>query len=434
MYSDQEIFLRELISNAIDASQKLKTLSAKGEFKGEIGDDHIEVLLDNEAKTLTIRDSGIGMTKEEVEKYINQIAFSSAQEFLEKYDDANSVIGHFGLGFYSAFMVADKVEIITQSWQDAPAVRWECEGQPEYKMSETERPEGRGTDIVLHINEEGKAYLENYNIENLLHKYCRFLPIPIQFGTQEVSTGLKDEEENDIMKTVPKFINDTKPAWTKKPVDLTDEDYLAFYKQLYPYNDDPLFWIHLNVDYPFKLTGILYFPELKKNIEVKQDQIQLYSNQVFVTNHVEEIVPAYLMLLHGVIDSPDIPLNVSRSYLQSDPEVKKINKHISKKVADKLEELFKKERETFEDKWHHISVLIKYGILLDEKFKEKAMKFCLFESTDETYHSIDEYKEKIKDNQTDKNGTLVILYANDKKEHHSFIEAAKSKSYDVFKV
>lgn len=430
LYSDHEIFLRELISNAVDATQKLKGMVSLGEFKGELGDTTIEVILDEEAKTLTVADKGIGMSAEEVKKYINQIAFSSAEEFLDKFkdvEDGKSIIGHFGLGFYSAFMVASKVEIYTKSWSDAEAVRWECDGSPNFVMETTDKAE-RGTSIVLHITDEENAeFLVKDRIQTLLTKYCKFLPVPIQFG----DTHLSDEDKEAGKEAEPNIINITDPAWTKSPSDLTDEDYKAFYKELYPYSPDPLFWIHLNVDYPFNLTGILYFPELKQSYEVQKDKIQLYSNQVFVTDNVEEIVPEYLALLHGVIDSPDIPLNVSRSYLQSDANVKKINSHISKKVSDKLKELFKKDRAAFEEKWESISVFVKYGMLSDEKFYDRSSEFCLFKNVDGDLSTFEEYKEKVAPNQTDKDENLVYLYTNDPEVQHAYVKKAKDHSFDV---
>ena len=414
LYSDHEIFLRELVSNAVDATQKLKTLSRSGEAKGDLGELDIEVVLNTEKKQLRIIDKGIGLDADEVEKYINQIAFSGAEEFLEKYKDQNeakSIIGHFGLGFYSAFMVSDKVEILSKSYrEDAKAIHWECEGDPEYKLEESDKTE-RGTEIVLHINEDSAEFLEAPRIQELLNKYCKFLPVTIRFEGKE--------------------INNTSPAWTKKPADLKDEDYNAFYKELYPFADDPLFNIHLNVDYPFNLTGILYFPKIKSNIEIQKNKIQLYCNQVFVTDSVEGIVPDFLTLLHGVIDSPDIPLNVSRSYLQSDANVKKISSHISKKVADRLEELFKEDRKNFEEKWDDINVFIKYGMLSDEKFFDRAQKFFLFKNTDEKFFTIDEYKDLISANQTDKEDKVVHLYASNKETQHSFIQGAKERAFDV---
>ena len=428
LYSDHEIFLRELISNAVDATQKLKTLSSVGEAKGELGDTRVRVILNKNKKTLTVQDHGIGMTIEEVDKYINQIAFSGAEEFVNKYKDkAEAIIGHFGLGFYSAFMVADKVEIFSLSYQeDAKAVHWSCDGSPEYTMEETIKAE-RGTDIVLHINDEYAQYLEDATVEGLLTKYCKFLPVEIAFGMKkewkdgkQVETG----EEN--------IINDVNPAWTRKPADLTDEDYQKFYHQLYPHQmDEPLFHIHLNVDYPFNLTGILYFPRIKNNIDIQRNKIQLYCNQVFVTDEVENIVPQYLTLLHGVIDSPDIPLNVSRSYLQSDNNVKKISGHITKKVADKLAEIFRNDREDFEKKWDDIKLFIQYGMLSDEKFYDRAVGFALLKNMDGKYFTFDEYKAQVKEAQTDKNGDLILLYAQDADASYAYIQRAKEKGYDV---
>ena len=425
LYSDHEIFLRELISNAVDATQKLKTFASVGEFKGELGDLTIQVKLDK--KTITISDRGIGMTAEEIEKYINQIAFSSANDFLDKYkNDANSIIGHFGLGFYSSFMVSKKVEIITKSFQpDAVAMKWSCDGTPEYSIEETTKDD-RGTDIILYLDDENKDFLEKNRIEGLLKKYCRFLPVPIAFGKKtEWKDGKSVETEED------NIINETNPLWTRKPADLTDEDYKKFYQDLYPFSEEPLFWIHLNVDYPFNLTGILYFPKIKNNIELQRNKIQLYSNQVYVTDSVEGIVPEFLTLLHGVIDSPDIPLNVSRSYLQSDSNVKKISSHITKKVADKLEELFKNERTQFEEKWDSLSLFIEYGVLTDEKFYDRAAKFALLKNIQKKYFTFDEYKMLIESNQTDKDGNLVYLYTSNKEEQHSYIAAAEEKGYDV---
>jgi molecular chaperone HtpG len=429
LYSDHEIFLRELVSNAVDASQKIKGMAALGEYKGELGDLNIQVALDKDAKTLTITDKGIGMTAEEVKKYINQIAFSSAGEFLEKFknvEDGKSIIGHFGLGFYSAFMVAHTVEIHTKSWKDEPAVKWTCDGSTEFSLEEIEKSD-RGTSIVLHINEDATEFLEDFRIRELLRKYCRFLPIPIQFGEK----FLTEEEKNEGKTPEPNIINITDPAWTKAPSSLSDEDYLNFYRELYPMAGDPLFWIHLNVDYPFNLTGILYFPAMQKSYEVQKDKIQLYSNQVFVTNNVEEIVPEYLTLLHGVIDSPDIPLNVSRSYLQADGNVKKINQHISKKVSDKLQEIYKNDRAAFESKWPDISIFVKYGMLSDDKFYDRSKNFCLFRNTDEKYFTIEEYKEHISTIQTNKEEQLVILYTSSPEDQHAYIKKAKQKGYDV---
>ncbi len=427
LYSDHEIFLRELISNAVDATQKLKTLASVGDFKGELGDLTIRVKVDKKAGTLTISDSGVGMTADEIERYINQIAFSGAEEFLEKYKaQVNGFIGHFGLGFYSSFMVSDKVEIITRSWEEgATAVRWSCDGSPEYKIEDAER-ENRGTDIILHISDDSKEFLEDYRIEELLRKYCRFLPIPIAFGTEK---EWKDGKEVDTGKE--RIINDTNPLWTRKPADLKDEDYQKFYRDLYPAQEEPLFYIHLNVDYPFNLTGILYFPRIKTNFDIQKNKIQLYCNQVFVTDSVEGIVPEFLTLLHGVIDSPDIPLNVSRSYLQSDSNVKKISSHITKKVADRLQDIFKNDREQFEKKWDDLKLFITFGMITDEKFYERAEKFALFKNVDGKYFTFDEYQTLVKDNQTDKNKTLVYLYATDMEAQHSYIEEAKSRGYDV---
>lgn len=429
LYSDHEIFLRELVSNAVDATQKLRTLVSLGESKAILDNLKIEVSIDPKAKTLTIKDKGVGLTGEEVEKYITQIAFSGAEEFINKYKDktpeANAIIGHFGLGFYSAFMVAKKVEIFSLSHQEgAKAVHWSCDGSPEYTMVETDKVE-RGTDIVLHIAEDSEEFLEEYRISELLKKYCKFLPVEIKFGT-------KKEGEKDKEIEVDNIINNPNPAWTRKPADLTDEDYKSFYRELYPMNfEDPLFHIHLNVDYPFNLTGILYFPKLKKSLEIQKDKIQLYSNQVFVTDSVENIVPDFLTLLRGVIDSPDIPLNVSRSYLQSDGNVKKISSHITKKVADKLEELFKKDRTDFESKWEDIKIFVQYGMLSEDKFYEKAQKFALLKSTDGAFSTLEEYAEKVKAIQTDKDKKVIYLYTTQLEEQHSFIESAKERGYDV---
>ncbi len=427
LYSDHDIFLREIVSNAVDATQKLKVLAGNGEFKGEMGDLKVRVSLDKDAKTITVSDNGIGMTSDEVEKYINQIAFSGAEEFLEKHkNDAATIIGHFGLGFYSAFMVSDKVEIVTKSYKDgAQAVRWSCTGEPEYTLENAERAE-RGTDIIMHISDEEKEFLEKSRLQELLSKYCKFLPIEIAFGKK---TEWKDGKEQETAED--NIVNDTTPAWIKKPADLKEEDYMKFYRQLYPMAEDPLFYIHLNVDYPFTLTGILYFPKIKSNLDVNRNKIQLYSNQVFVTDSVEGIVPDFLTLLHGVIDSPDIPLNVSRSYLQSDGNVKKISSHITKKVSDRLEEIFKSDRPTFEKKWDDLKIFIEYGMLTDEKFFERAQKFSLLKDVDGKYFTFDEYKELIKANQTDKNDTLVYLYANDKASQYSFIDSAQKRGYNV---
>jgi molecular chaperone HtpG len=439
LYSDNEIFLRELVSNAVDATQKLKALNSIGEFKGEIGDTKIEVDVDKEKKTIIIRDKGIGMTSEEIEKYITQIAFSGAEEFVNKYKDKvdkNVVIGHFGLGFYSAFMVAKKVEIFSLSYKEgSKAVRWECDGSPEYKMEESTKA-SRGTDIVLHIADDCEEYLEKNKIEGLLKKYCKFLPVEIMFGTKKefVPTGEKDKDGKETKKEieVDNIINNPSPAWTKKPSELKDEDYKKFYHELYPMQfEEPLFNIHLNVDYPFNLTGILYFPKLSSKLEMPKDRIQLYSNQVFVTDNVENIVPDFLTLLRGVIDSPDIPLNVSRSYLQADGNVKKISSHITKKVADKLEELFKKDRADFETKWDDIKVFVQYGMLSDEKFHEKAVKFALLKNTEGKYFTFEEYENLVKGNQTDKDKRVVYLYSTNKEEQHSYIDAARNRGYDV---
>ncbi|MEZ5007321.1 MAG: molecular chaperone HtpG [Chitinophagales bacterium] len=433
LYSDHEIFLRELIANAVDATQKVKGIMRLGELSGELGDLTIQVKIDTDKKTLTISDKGLGMTKEEVDKYINQIAFSSAEEFLDKFkdvEDGKTIIGHFGLGFYSSFMVASKVEIYTKSYKDEPAVKWECDGSPNFTMQEIEKAE-RGTDIVLHIDDEENAeFLKQYRIQELLTKYCKFLPIPIQFGDKYLS-----DEDKEAGKTAePNIINNTNPAWTKSPSDLTDEDYKNFYRELYPMAGEPLFWIHLNVDYPFNLTGILYFPELKQSFETQKDKIQLYSNQVFVTDNVEEIVPEYLALLHGVIDSPDIPLNVSRSYLQSDGNVKKINSHISKKVSDKLKELFKNDRKSFEDKWESISVFVKYGMLSDEKFFDRSKDFGLLVNTADEKFTFEEYQEKVKPNQTSKDDKVVMLYTSDLEGQHAYVKTAKDNGLDVLKM
>lgn len=428
LYSDHEIFLREIISNAVDATQKLKTYAQKGDLDGEeMGDLTVHVTLDKDKGTLTISDRGIGMTEEEIDKYINQIAFSGANDFLDKYkNDANAIIGHFGLGFYSAFMVSKQVEIVTRSYKkDAKAVRWTCDGSPEFEISEAQR-DSRGTDIILHIDDEAKEFLEKNRIQELLSKYCRFLPVPIAFGKK---TTWKDGKEVDTDEE--NIINDTNPLWTRKPAELKDEDYLKFYRELYPMADDPLFWIHLNVDYPFNLTGVLYFPKIKNNLELQRNKIQLYCNQVFVTDSVENIVPDFLTLLHGVIDSPDIPLNVSRSYLQSDSNVKKISTYISKKVADRLQGIFKDNRNNFENKWDDLKLFINYGILTESDFYDRAKSFALLKDVDGKYFTYDEYNTLIKDNQTDKNGTLVYLYSNDKEAEYTYIEAAKAKGYSV---
>lgn len=442
LYSDHEIFLRELISNAVDATQKLKTLSTRGDFKGELGDLTIDVKIDSKKKTLTVSDRGIGMTADEVEKYINQIAFSGVTDFMEKYKDSHEpLIGHFGLGFYSAFMVSDKVEIFTKSWKDEPAQHWSCEGNPEFSMEEDKKHTDRGTDIVLHIADDCKEFLEEGTILQLLKKYCRFMPVAIRFGEESVWVDSetdcdKDGKPKRVEKKQPRIINDPEPAWKKAPSSLTDEDYKKFYHELFPMNfEEPLFQIHLNVDYPFNLTGILYFPKVRKTIDPNRNKIQLYCNQVFVTDQVEGVVPDYLMLLHGVLDSPDIPLNVSRSYLQSDSNVKKISQHISKKVADKLEEMSKKkegeEKSALEEKWDDIKIFVQYGMLTDEKFCERAMKFYLLKGVDGTYYTLDSYREKIKTLQTDKDKTVCYLYASNAEEEHAYIEKAKEKGYDV---
>ena len=417
LYSDHEIFIRELVSNAVDATQKLKTLSSLGEVKGDIGNTDIHVKIDKDKKTLTISDKGVGMTEEEVDKYINQVAFSGAEEFLEKYKGKNeaNIIGHFGLGFYSAFMVSDKVEIVTKSYkEDAKAVRWECDGSPEYTLEETKK-KSRGTDVILYINEESKEFFEPDRIRHMLEKFCRFLPVPIFFEDKQ--------------------INNPTPAWTKKPADLTTQDYQDFYKELYPFGEPPLFWIHLNVDYPFNLTGILYFPKVKKSYEIQKDKIQLYSNQVFVTDEVKDIVPEFLMLLHGVIDSPDIPLNVSRSYLQGDPNVKKIGSYITRKVADKLEELFKEDRKSFEEKWESLGLFVKYGMITDDKFLEKANKFNLYEDAGgDKFYTMEEYRTATEALQKNKEGKLVMLYTTDPVQQNAFIKAAEQKGYKVVKL
>ena len=429
LYSDHEIFLREMVSNAVDATQKLKTLSQKGDFKGETGDLTIHVILDEKAGTLTISDRGIGMTEEEIDKYINQIAFSGVNDFLDKYkDNANAIIGHFGLGFYSAFMVSKKVEIVTRSYKDgAKAVKWSCDGSPEFTIEDTDKAE-RGSDIILYIDDDCKEFLEKQKIEGLLQKYCKFMAVPVAFGKkQEWSSDEKkmvDTEEDNI-------INNVEPLWTKSPSTLKDEDYKSFYQTLYPMQDEPLFWIHLNVDYPFNLTGILYFPRIKSNIDLQRNKIQLYCNQVFVTDQVEGIVPEFLTLLHGVIDSPDIPLNVSRSYLQSDANVKKISTYITKKVADRLASIFKENRKDYEEKWDDLKIFINYGMLSDESFYDRAKDFAMLKDVDGKHFTFEEYKALIKDNQTDKDGNLIYLYATDKEEQYTYIEAAKTKGYSV---
>ena len=427
LYSDHEIFIREMVSNAVDATQKLKTLAAQGDFKGELDDLAVSVKLDTEAKTLTISDNGIGMTEEEIDRYINQIAFSGVTDFLDKYKDkANAIIGHFGLGFYSSFMVSDRVDIITKSYKEgSKAVKWTCDGSPEYEISDAEREE-RGTDIVLHISDDCKEFLEKQTIEKLLNKYCKFMPVSVIFGKkQEWKDGkMQDTEENNV-------INNVEPLWTKTPSSLKDEDYKQFYQTLFPMNDEPLFWIHLNVDYPFHLTGVLYFPRIKNNIELQRNKIQLYCNQVFVTDQVEGIVPEFLTLLHGVIDSPDIPLNVSRSYLQSDANVKKISTYITKKVADRLSSIFKTDRKDYESKWDDLKIFINYGMLSEESFYDRAKDFALFKDVDGKFFTFEEYKTLVKDNQTDKNGNLIYLYANNKEEQYSYIKAAQDKGYSV---
>lgn len=437
LYSDHEIFLRELISNAVDATQKLRRLSSVGEFKGELGDLTIDVSVNKKNKTLTVTDRGIGMTAEEIKKYINQIAFSGASEFIEKFKDSkdvNEIIGKFGLGFYSSFMVADKVEIITHSYQeDAEPAKWICKGSTEFEIVSTVKKD-RGTEVILHLTKNDVEFLEDHRIQGILNKYCKFLPVPIRFGQKDESVeDGKDKDGNTKWKTVKKdnIINNTAPLWTKVPADLKDEDYLKFYKELYPFSDDPLFWIHLNVDYPFNLTGILYFPKIKNDFELQKNKIQLYSRQVFITDEVKDVVPEFLMLLHGVIDSPDIPLNVSRSFLQSDSNVKKINAHITKKVADKLGELFKKDRKVYEQKWDDIGLFVKYGMISEEKFYEKAKDFALLKNIDDKYFTLDEYKKLVEPNQTDKDKNIIYLYTSDKGKQHAFIETAKKRGYDI---
>ncbi len=437
LYSDHEIFLRELVSNAVDATQKLKRLSALGEVKEELGDLTVEVSFDEKKKTITISDKGIGMTAEEIKKYINQIAFSGASEFVEKFKDskdANEIIGKFGMGFYSSFMVADNVEIISKSYtKDSEAVKWVCDGSTSYEISSSKK-KTQGTDIILHVNEDSAEFLNQGRIQGILDKYCKFLPVEIKFGTKDESVeDGKDKDDKPKYKTIQKdnIINNTKPLWTKQPSELTDEDYLNFYRELHPFSEEPLFWIHLNVDYPFNLTGILYFPKIKNDFEVQKNKIQLYSRQVFITDEVKEIVPEFLMLLHGVIDSPDIPLNVSRSFLQADGSVKKINSYITKKVADKLNELFKKDRKGYEEKWEDIGLFVKYGMVSDEKFYEKAKDFCLLKNTEDKLFTFDEYKKHTETNQTDKDKSLVYLYANDMGKQDAYIQSAKKRSYDV---
>lgn len=437
LYSDNEIFLRELVSNAVDATQKIKRLASLGQYGGDLGKPQVEVSLDEAAKTITISDNGIGMTADEIKKYINQIAFSGATEFMEKFKeakDANEIIGRFGLGFYSAFMVADKVEINTLSYQDgAEPARWICDGSTEFEITEGTRTT-RGTDVILHVNAESEEFLSQHKLQEILDKYAKFLPVPIKFGTKSESEedGV-DEEGKTKYKSVEvdNIINDTNPIWTKAPSELKDEDYLAFYKELYPFSEDPLFWIHLNVDYPFNLTGVLYFPKLKNDYEFQRNKIKLFSRQVFITDEVKDIVPEFLMLLHGVIDSPDIPLNVSRSFLQADSNVKKINSYITKKVADKLAELFKNDRKAYEEKWNDIGMFVKYGFISDEKFYEKAKDFVLLSNTDKQNFTLSEYKDKVSPVQTDKDGQLIYLYTNDTNKQHSFIQSANKKGYDV---
>jgi molecular chaperone HtpG len=451
LYSEHDIFIRELVSNAVDANQKLKTLSSIGEAKGELGELRIDIKIDKEKKTLTISDTGIGMTEEEIDKYLNQVAFSGAEEFLEKYKGQNeaNIIGHFGLGFYSSFMVSDKVEVISKSFkEDSKAVRWECDGSPEFSLEEVEK-ENRGTDIILHLNEESQEFLDAYKVKEILEKFCRFLPIPIYFHAGEAKEKDKDGNEE-----AEKQLNNTAPAWTKKPSELTDEDYKNFYKELYPFGETPLFWIHLNVDYPFNLTGILYFPKIKQSYEIQKDKIQLYSNQVFVTDEVKDIVPEFLMLMHGVIDSPDIPLNVSRSYLQGDPNVRKINSHITKKVADKLEEIFKNDRKQFEEKWESLGLFVKYGMMTDDKFLEKANKFHILEATpapselrsfpngnpegggltEAKFYTLEEYRLATETLQKNKEGKLVILYTTNPVQQDAYIQQAAAKGYIVVKL
>ncbi|MGI9160904.1 MAG: molecular chaperone HtpG [Saprospiraceae bacterium] len=431
LYSDHEIFLRELVSNAVDATTKLQILAQRGEVKGEIGDTTIEILLDADAKTLTIRDRGVGMTEEEVLKYLNQIAFSSAADFLDKYKDS-AIIGNFGLGFYSAFMVADQVEVRTRSWKEgAQAVSWTCDGNPEFSLENIDKPE-RGTDVILHINAENAEFLEKFRVENLLDKYCKFLPVPIQFGMRaEYETVGEGEDAKEEKREVPNIINDPHPLWKKMPAELKEEDYLRFYRQMYPMAPEPMFWIHLNIDYPFNLTGVLYFPKLGNAVENTRNKIHLYCNQVYVTDDVRNIVPEWLQLLHGVIDSPDIPLNVSRSYLQSDANVKKINTYITKKVGDKLHELFKQDRPAFEQKWRDLGVFAKYGMVSDDDFQKRAMQFALLESTNGEFYLIEDYKEKVKANQQDKHGKIVCIYTHDPELHNALIKAANNRGYDV---
>lgn len=437
LYSDNEIFLRELVANAVDATQKIKRLSSLGEYKGELGELKVAVSFDEKKKTITISDNGLGMTAEEIKKYINQVAFSGATEFVEKFKDAkdaNEIIGKFGLGFYSAFMVADKVEIQTLSYQDgAEAARWVCDGSTEFEISKGNRST-RGTDIILHVNNDSKEFLEKSKLSEILDKYCKFLPIPVQFGTKSESVPDGDDKDGKPKYKsveVENIINNTSPIWTKSPSDLEDEDYLAFYKELYPFSEDPLFWIHLNVDYPFNLTGVLYFPKIKNEFEIQRNKIKLFSRQVFITDEVKDVVPEFLMLLHGIIDSPDIPLNVSRSFLQADSAVKKINTYITKKVADKLASLFKNDRKSFEEKWSDIGLFVKYGMISEEKFYEKGKDFVLLGNTKNEYFTLDEYKDKVKAAQTDKDDNLVYLYATDIDKQDTFIQSANKKGYDV---
>jgi len=437
LYSDHEIFLRELVSNAVDATQKLKKLAALGEFSGELGDVKIEVSFDKKNKTITVSDKGLGMTGDEIKRYINQIAFSGATEFVEKFKDkadAKDIIGKFGLGFYSAFMVSDNVELISKSFKEgAQAARWECDGSTEFELTETTKG-ARGTDVILHINGDSEEFLDEWRLKGILDKYCKFLPVEIKFGTTEerVEDGVdKDNKPKYKSVTVDRIINNTNPIWAKAPNELNDEDYLKFYKELYPFTEDPLFWIHLNVDYPFNLTGVLYFPKIKNDFEIQRNKIQLYSRQVFITDEVKDVVPDFLMLLHGVLDSPDIPLNVSRSYLQSDANVKKISQHITKKVADRLVDMFIKDRKEFEKKWDDISVFVRYGMISDEKFYDKSREFALLKNVDGQYFTLKEYEDKVKPNQTDKDKNVVYLYATDAGKQHSFIESAKAKAYDV---
>lgn len=438
LYSDHEIFLRELVSNAVDATQKLKKLAALGQFEGDLGNPRVEVSFDKDKKTITISDSGIGMTAEEIKKYINQIAFSGATEFLEKFKDktdTNDIIGKFGLGFYSAFMVSEKVELISRSHAagEKEAARWICDGSTEFELSSAKR-DTHGTDVILHVNAESEEFLDEFRIKGILEKYCKFLPVEIKFGQEDESVeDGTDKDGKPKYKTIKKdrIINNTAPVWTKSPADLKDEDYLKFYKELYPFSEDPLFWIHLNVDYPFNLTGVLYFPKVKNDFEINRNKIQLFSRQVFITDEVKNVVPDFLMLLHGVLDSPDIPLNVSRSYLQSDANVKKISQHITKKVADKLQDMFKKDRAEFEKKWDDISIFVKYGMISDEKFNERAKEFLLLKNTDAKYFTLDEYREKVQAIQTDKDKNVVYLYTTDSARQDSFIQVAKNRSYDV---